>query len=91
MQRIAKNSKVVGDARGAGLMIGIEIVTDRDSKTPSKDICNEIMEKLRERWILLGRGGAYGNVLRLQPSLCMQMDDAKYFIHHFEDIVNSHK
>lgn len=49
------------------------------------------MEKLRDRWMLLGRGGAFGNVLRLQPSLCMTMADAKYFIHHFEDIVKSYK
>lgn len=49
------------------------------------------MEKLRERWMLLGRGGAFGNVLRLQPSLCMTMEDAKYFIHHFEDIVKGYK
>ena len=39
LQRIANASKVVGDARGAGLMIGIEIVTDRESKNPDKDLC----------------------------------------------------
>ena len=54
-------------------MIGIEIVTDRESKNPDKDVCMELMEKCRERWMLLGRGGAHGNVLRLQPSLCMSM------------------
>lgn len=91
LQRIAHGSKVIGDARGAGLMIGIEIVKDKESKEPSKEICNEILEKLRERWMLLGRGGAGANVLRLQPSLCMTMKDAEYFIHHFEDIVKSYK
>lgn len=67
------------------------MVKDRDTKEPSKEICNEILEKLRERWMLLGRGGAGANVLRLQPSLCMTMKDAEYFIHHFEDIVKSYK
>jgi len=41
--------------------------------------------------MLLGRGGAGANVLRLQPSLCMTMADAKYFIHHFESIVKEFK
>jgi 4-aminobutyrate aminotransferase-like enzyme len=41
--------------------------------------------------MLLGRGGAGANVLRLQPSLCMTMKDAEYFIHHFEDIVKAYK
>ena len=72
-------------------MIGIEIVTDRESKNPDKDLCMKLMEKLRERWMLLGRGGAHGNVLRLQPSLCMSMEDAKYFIHNFEDVVKGYK
>ena len=83
LQRIKNNCKVVADARGAGLMIGIEIVKDKESKEPTMDLTKEIMEKCREKWMLLGRGGAWGNVLRLQPSLCMSMEDAKYFIHHF--------
>lgn len=40
------------------------------------------MEKLKDRRILVGRGGAGGNIIRLQPPLCMSMEDAKYFIGH---------
>ena len=39
LNRIASNSKVVGEARGLGLMIGIEIVKDRQTKEPNKDVC----------------------------------------------------
>ena len=72
-------------------MIGIQVVKDKETKEPNKEVCNEVLEKLRERWMLLGRGGAGANVLRLQPSLCMSMADAQYFIHHFEDIIKSYK
>lgn len=81
----------MGDTRGVGLMIGIEIVKDKESKEASKDLCSEMLEKCRERWMLLGRGGAGGNVLRLQPSMCMKMEDAKYFIHQFEDILKGYQ
>ena len=41
--------------------------------------------------MLLGRGGEGANVLRLQPPMCMSMEDAKYFVGAFEEIVNSYK
>jgi alanine-glyoxylate transaminase/(R)-3-amino-2-methylpropionate-pyruvate transaminase len=47
LQRIADNSSVIGDVRGAGLMIGIEIVNNKSTKEPSKEKCNIVLEKLR--------------------------------------------
>ena len=91
LKKLMEKSSILGDARGQGLMIGAEIVSDKKTKEPSADLAIEIMEKLKDRWMLVGRGGAYGNVLRLQPPLCMSMDDAKYFIHHFGDIVGAYK
>ena len=48
------------------------------------------MEKLRERNILIGRGGAGANVLRLQPPFCMSMEDARYFISTFSEITKEY-
>ena len=87
LERIQKKSPVVGDVRGKGLMIGMQIVKDKESKEPDGPFCNELMERLREKQILLGRGGAGANVLRLQPPMCMTMDDAKYFIQSFEEVL----
>lgn len=44
-----------------------------------------MMELTRERSLLFGKGGAYGNVLRIQPPLCISMEDAKYLVEAFED------
>ena len=68
-------------------MIGIEIVKDKESKEPDGPLTNELMERLREKSILIGRGGAGANVLRLQPPMCMSMEDAKYFIQTFEEVL----
>ena len=45
------------------------------------------MELTRERQLLFGKGGAFGNVLRIQPPLCLSMADAKYLAEAFEDAV----
>ena len=91
LDKIEKTSPIIGDVRGKGLMIGIEIVKDKKTKEPSKELCNDMMEKCRERNILVGRGGAGGNVIRLQPPMCMTMEDARYFIGHVEEIAKSYR
>jgi alanine-glyoxylate transaminase/(R)-3-amino-2-methylpropionate-pyruvate transaminase len=45
------------------------------------------MELTRERGLLFGKGGAYGNVLRIQPPLCLSLQDAKYLVEALEDSV----
>ena len=82
---------IIGDVRGAGLMIGLEFVTDKKTHAPSKDIANDMMELTRERQLLFGKGGAYGNTLRIQPPMCLTMDDAKYIVDALEDSVISYQ
>lgn len=55
----------IGDVRGMGLMIGIELVTDSESKTPNPELLTEVLEKTKDYGILLGKGGRFGNVFRL--------------------------
>ena len=50
-----------------------------------------MMELTRERGLLFGKGGLYGNVLRLQPPLCLSHIDAKYTVAAFEDALHSLK
>ena len=68
-------------------MIGIELVKDKETKQPAKDETNQIMELTRQRGLLFGKGGVYGNVLRIQPPLCLSLQDAKYVVDAFEDAV----
>ena len=60
---------LVGDVRGKGLMIGLELVSDRETKEPAADEAKRVQEECRQAGLLIGCGGFYGNVLRFQPPL----------------------
>jgi len=76
--------ELVGDVRGRGLMLGVELVKDRETKEPAKAETNEVFESLRESGILVGKGGLHGNVLRIKPPMCITMEDAEFFAHSLE-------
>ncbi len=60
---------VIGDVRGMGLMQGIELVKDRQTKEPAPEAANELLERARTNGLLIGKGGLFGNVIRLAPML----------------------
>jgi len=70
LREIANRHEAIGDVRGAGLFIGLEFVGDRVAKTPAPDIASGVINGLRERGVLIGAAGAYGNVLKIRPPLC---------------------
>jgi 4-aminobutyrate aminotransferase len=60
---------VIGDVRGMGLMQAIECVKDRKTKEPEPETVLRIFDETRKRGVLIGKGGLYGNVIRLGPPL----------------------
>lgn len=67
--------RLVGDVRGRGLMIGLELVRDRQTKEPAPAEAKIVRARMRERGILVGVGGIFGNVVRLQPPLSITPDE----------------
>ncbi len=55
---------VIGDVRGMGLMQGIELVKDRETKEPAADVVLKVFEETKRQGVLIGKGGLYGNVIR---------------------------
>ncbi len=70
----AKNS-LIGDVRGKGLMIGIEMIKD-DAKTPASEEAKAVRTKCRENGVLIGVGGVHQNVVRIQPPLNLSSEEA---------------
>ncbi|MEW6367632.1 MAG: aspartate aminotransferase family protein [Acidobacteriota bacterium] len=68
-RRLHEKHALIGDVRGRGLMIGLELVKDRKSKEPAPEEAKSIRAGMRERGVLIGAGGPAGNVLRFQPPL----------------------
>ena len=75
LRAIQPKNVTIGEIRGMGLMIGIEIVEDAESKAPAAAAAGKIKGAVREKGVLIGLGGAYGNVLRIQPPLTISDDE----------------
>jgi 4-aminobutyrate aminotransferase len=67
----------IGDVRGKGLMIGVELVADRRSKKPASQLADKTKSEMRRRGYLIGVGGLFRNVLRIQPPLTISGDVAE--------------
>jgi 4-aminobutyrate aminotransferase-like enzyme len=68
----------IGDVRGMGLMQALELVEDRKTKEPSPQKTLALMEAAKRRGLLIGKGGLYGNVIRIAPSMLItkqEIDD----------------
>ncbi|CAK9144558.1 unnamed protein product [Ilex paraguariensis] len=72
--------EIIGDVRGRGLMLGVELVTDRQLKTPAKVEILHVMEQMKDNGVLIGKGGFYGNVFRVTPPLCFTKEDADFLV-----------
>ena len=77
---LKEKHQLIGDVRGMGLLLALELVEDRRAKTPATAATLQMMEAARENRILIGRGGLYGNVLRLSPPMNISRSDVDEFI-----------
>ncbi|MGZ6141687.1 MAG: aspartate aminotransferase family protein [Myxococcales bacterium] len=79
LENLAERFQGIGDVRGMGLMQAIELVKDRGSKEPDPQAANRLMEATKKRGLLVGKGGLYGNTMRIAPPMTVaksQVDDA---------------
>ena len=88
LNEMKENHDIIGDVRGKGLMIGVELVKDRRKKTPAKDETRKLVELARERGLLIGSGGVKGCVLRLQPPLVIEKEQIDKALDILETIMN---
>jgi 4-aminobutyrate aminotransferase len=75
LEELQQKYPVIGDVRGKGLMQALELVKDRATKEPAAEATAQLLERARENGLLIGKGGMYGNVIRLSPMLNITKPD----------------
>jgi 4-aminobutyrate aminotransferase-like enzyme len=75
LEALQEKHRLIGDVRGMGLMQGLEFVTDRKTKEPAPKETTRFLEETKTRGLLIGKGGLYGNCIRIAPCLNIGADD----------------
>jgi len=80
LEKLKQKHSLIGDVRGKGLLLGIELVKDRATKEPAKAECAQVLENARQKGLLLGKGGLWGQTIRFAPPMCITQADADFLL-----------
>jgi len=89
LRELQKRFPIMGEVRGRGLMIGVELVKDAKTKAYYPEAANRVLEAMRERGVLLGKGGRFGNILRIQPPMIFSSGDVAVFLKALESSLST--
>lgn len=78
---------LIGDVRGMGLFLGIDLVTDRETRAPATVAASHVVNRLRERGVLAGTDGPFHNVIKLRPPMIIERSDIDRFISVLDSVL----
>lgn len=87
LQSLQKRHDIIGDVRGLGLFLGIDLVRNRDTREPATDEASYVANRLRERGVLTGTDGPHHNVIKLRPPLIFSKEDADLFLAMLDSVL----
>ena len=85
---VQEKRALVGDVRGSGLFLGVDLVRDRETRAPAPRQAHYVVNRLRERGVLSGTDGPHHNVLKLRPPLIFTVQDADLFVGRLDAILD---
>ena len=77
LRALMERHPAIGDVRGKGLMLALEFVADRRTKEPDAAFTKRLLQCARDEGLLIGKGGLYGNCVRISPPLNIARSDAE--------------
>ena len=75
LEKMQEKYNIIGDVRGRGLMQGLELVKDRTTKEPAPEATKHLFEETRKLGLIIGKGGLYGNVVRISPPMTVNEEE----------------
>ncbi|XP_076998700.1 ethanolamine-phosphate phospho-lyase isoform X3 [Tamandua tetradactyla] len=79
---------LIGDIRGVGLFIGIDLVKDQQKRTPATAEAQHVIYKMKEKQVLLSADGPHRNVLKIKPPMCFTEEDAEAMVGQLDEILS---
>jgi 4-aminobutyrate aminotransferase-like enzyme len=89
LTKLAEKHAAIGDIRGSGFFKAVELVSDRESRAPAKDLAANVVNVLRSRGVLSGAIGPHGNILKLRPPMVFSRDNADFFLGVLDDVLDT--
>jgi 4-aminobutyrate aminotransferase-like enzyme/Ser/Thr protein kinase RdoA (MazF antagonist) len=88
LRALQERRPLIGDVRGSGLFLGIELVRDRATLEPATEEAGYVADRLREVGVLTGTDGPFHNVLKVRPPLIFSEDDASLFVQRLDEVLD---
>lgn len=89
LQEQKEKHQMIGDIRGVGLFVGVDLVKDRQLRTPATAEAQHIIYKLKEKRILLSADGPHRNVLKFKPPMCFTKENAKMAVDAIDELLTA--
>jgi 4-aminobutyrate aminotransferase-like enzyme/Ser/Thr protein kinase RdoA (MazF antagonist) len=88
LRELVGKHEIIGDVRGSGLFLGVELVLDREKLTPATEQTSRVVEALRDRGILTGTEGPHHNVIKIRPPMCVSQEDGERIVSTLDAVLD---
>ena len=87
LKNLARKHEIIGSIQGLGLFICVDLVKDRESRTPATDLASKIPDAMKAEGVLIGLTGRYGNCLKFRPPLVFREEDVDITLRAFSRVL----
>lgn len=90
LRELQKRHPLVGDVRGLGLFIGVELVRDRKTLEPATEKARAVIEEMKDRGVLLSTDGPFRNVIKIKPPVVFTRSDVDRVVENLDPVLRAH-